>query len=268
MNDEKANPNDLPRNRRYTAEEVLLLYRIRRSTGWMAFFAMVIAIGSAVAGYFFWQQLSVTKDQLDQMDDLFEQVQKSIIGFHQQAAAVEKAMQEFSETNRKNTDAISQQAAAVVKLTTTAISWQAAVDRPWIGIETVSAAPMVPNQAFAIKVVIRNSGRSPGLNVRPTLYTAVRAVKDTANPHIEECDSCAQTVVPPNGVLYYDLSIGGDILTQEKTDHIKNGTEVVLLWGRVDYSDAVAVEHTTTICMTYVPKPASFSACSHGNDVN
>jgi len=54
----KANPNNLPLDRRHTTDEILLLYRIRRSTGWMAFFTMVIAIGLAVASYFFGNSLA------------------------------------------------------------------------------------------------------------------------------------------------------------------------------------------------------------------
>ena len=135
-------------------------------------------------------------------------------------------------------------------------------------IETVTATPLVANQPFTLKAVIRNSGRSPALNVRAFVYTAVRAVKDTPDPHIAECNSCAQTVILPNAVFNYDLSVGIDVLTQEKVDHIKSGSEVILLLGRIDYSDAVAVEHATTVCMTYVPKPVSFSTRAHGNEVN
>lgn len=165
------------------------------------------------------------------MDDLFEQVRKSLDGSQQQVAAAEKAIREFSEANRKDADAINQQVAALQKLAASVINWQTALDRPWVGIETVTATPLVANQPFTLKAVIRNSGRSPALNVRAFVYTAVRAVKDTPDPHIAECNSCAQTVILPNAVFNYDLSVGIDVLTQEKSTTLKAAPRLFFYWA-------------------------------------
>ena len=53
MSEQRADPDriNVGGDRRYSSDEVLLLYRIRRSTGWMAFFTMVIAIGIGAGAY-------------------------------------------------------------------------------------------------------------------------------------------------------------------------------------------------------------------------
>jgi flagellar hook-basal body complex protein FliE len=261
MSETKGEPGDPGRQRRYAPDEVLLLYQIRRSTGWIAFFSLVIAVGLAAAAYFLWQQLGAVQDELDQMGDQSVQIQK-------QAAISEKAIEDFSELVRQSIEAINKQAIASQQAANAATKELVERNRPWVGIESVAAPSLAANQNFSLKVVIRNSGNSPALNVRAMLYTAVPATKEITIPEIAECENCLQPVILPHGVLNYNVAVNGDLLTTEKTNRIKDGTDTILLLGRIDYADAATTTHTTTVCMSYVPKSALFGACSRGNDLN
>jgi hypothetical protein len=270
MSEQRADPDgtNAPRDRRFSSDEILLLYRIRRSTGWMAFFTMVIAIGIAAGAYLFWQQLTVAQDQLDQMEDLSDHVEKTIESLQKQAAAAEKTTLDFSDLIRQSIEATNRQADAAQKAAEVAINGQIALDRPWVGIESVASDTLAPNQTFALKAIIRNSGRSPALNVRAIMYTAAPAAKDIAVSNIAECDNCRQPIILPNGTLTYDIAISGNILTKEKIEHINDGTDAIVLFGRIDYSDSADGAHTTTSCMRYAPKRMTFAACDQGNQLN
>lgn len=265
---DKRDSIDASRDRDQVPEEILLLYRIRRSAGWTAFFTTAIAIGAAAAAYFFWQQLGVAEDQLEQMENLYTQAKRSSDAVQRQAAASEKALQSLSELIRQNVDAANTQANAVQKIAEVATRQQTAFDRPWVGVESVTAAALIPGQPLALKVLIRNSGRTPALDVRGTLYSAVSAVADTAVPNIPACDSCTQIVLLPSGVFNYDVTVNGDLLSKEKTDRIKEGTDTILLFGRLEYTDIAAAAHSTTVCMKYAPKSGAFGACARGNELN
>jgi hypothetical protein len=267
MSEQRPDPDgtNAPRDRRFSSDEILLLYRIRRSTGWMAFFTMVIAIGIAAGAYLFWQQLTVAQDQLDQMEDLSDHIQKTIDALQMQSAASEKTTQDFSDLIRQSIDATNRQADASQKATEIAINGQMALERPWVGIESVAATHLAPNQTFALKAIIRNTGRSPALNVRAILYAAAPAAKDVAASNITACDSCHQPIILPNGSVSYDVAINSNILTKEKIDHVNDGTDVIILFGRVDYTDSAKRPHTTTSCMRYAPKRMTFDACDQGN---
>ena len=267
MSEQRAEPdrNNVAADRRYSSDEILLLYRIRRSTGWMAFFTMVIAIGIGAGAYLFWQQLTVVQDQLDQMEDLSDHVQKTLASFEKQAAASEKATQDFSDLIRQSIEATNRQADAAQKAAEIATNGQIALDRPWVGIESIAADAPAPNQTFALKAVIRNSGRSPALNVRAILYAAAPAVKDISVSNIAVCDSCRQPVILPYGSVSYDVAINGNILTKEKIEHVNDGTDAIIVFGRIDYTDSADRAHTTTSCLRYTPKRMTFSACDQGN---
>ena len=52
-----------------------MLYRIGRSTAWMAVFTLVIAIASAAGGYVLWTQMNALQEQSDTLQDLSEKLQ-------------------------------------------------------------------------------------------------------------------------------------------------------------------------------------------------
>jgi hypothetical protein len=280
MNEEGSDSDDTSYGRGY---ETILLYRIRRSTGWMAFFTLVIATGVAAAGYLFWQQLN-------QMEELSDQVQGQI-------AVSQKAVENLSELVGRSIDAINKQTVAAQKVAEIAASGQLtsqklaeiaasgqltsqklaeiatnsqlASNRPWVGMESVVAMrPLAGNQPYELRVVIRNAGHSPALAVRTVLNTAVHATNDETLPSVDECGNCAQSIVLPNGTRDYDVMVSPEVLTKDVVERIKRGANTILLVGRIDYTDSAATAHLTTVCMKYLPPSGSFGSCAQGNDVN
>jgi hypothetical protein len=265
MREEKGDLSDTAANRRYAPDELVLLYRIRRSVGWIAFFMLLIAAGSAIGAYFLWQQLGVAQDQMEELSD---QVQKNIDAVQKQTAASEKAMEDVAASIRQSIDASNKLAAAAQRLAESATNGQAAVGRPWLGIEPVVARSLVPRQPYALKIVVRNSGSSPALKVRATFHAAVSAIKDFTLPNIDQCENCLTPIVLPNAVLNYDVTVSKDIMTREETNRIKDSTDTIFLLGRIDYADAAATAHSTTVCMSFASKSNSFHACDQGNNLN
>src|ERR1039458_1065947 len=82
--------------------QLLMLYRISRSTGWMAFFTLVIAIGSAACAYFVTAPATVLKDQLDNMQDLSSKIEKSLNVANTQSAATSESAKSLSEQIGQN----------------------------------------------------------------------------------------------------------------------------------------------------------------------
>jgi hypothetical protein len=252
MNEEKDDSKDTNYGHGY---ETVLLYRIRRSTGWTAFFTLVTAIGAGVAAYLFWQQFN----QMQALSDRLER----------EAAASKRTMEDLSELIDQGIDASNKRTAAFQKLAEIASSGELGANRPWVGVDSVvPTRALVINQPYGLRVLIRNGGRSPALAVRAVLNTAVRPSGDLSLPSVDECSNCARPIILPNGTLGYEVTINADVLTKDVADQLNSGTNTILVFGRIDYSDSAAKTHLTTVCMKYDPSSAFFDACAQGNDSN
>src|ERR1017187_6256592 len=140
--------------------QLLMLYRISRSSGWMAFFTLVIAIGTAVCAYFFWQQLTVMQDQLDNMQDLSSKIEKSLNVANTQSAATSESAKSLSEQIGQNIEATRQLTIAVEKLRDIGNNVPLlSLDRPWVGVDSVSVTPLLPNREFNIRSEERRVGK-------------------------------------------------------------------------------------------------------------
>jgi hypothetical protein len=232
--------------------QLLMLYRISRSTGWMAFFTLVIAIGSAACAYFLWQQLTVMQDQLDNMQDLSSKIEKSL-----------NVMQDLSSKIEKSLNVVNTQSATTSESAKSLLS----LDRPWVGVDSVSVTPLLSNREFTIKASIRNGGRSPAIGMRMTFSTATPAANEIAVPNIEECDKCLRSTLLPNALITQEVTIDGDVFSAAKINRIKSGADTILLFGRIDYTDSTENHHTTTVCMAYVTSLPGFRNCVSDNRI-
>jgi hypothetical protein len=248
--------------------ELLMLYRISRSSGWMAFFTLVIAIGTAVCAYFFWQQLTVMQDQLDNMQDLSGKIEKSLNVANTQSAATIESAKSLSEQIGQNIEATKQLTIAVEKLRDIGNNVPLlSLDRPWVGVDSVSVTPLLPNRTFTIKANIRNSGRSPAIGMRMAFSTATPLTKEFTAPNIEECGDCVRSILLPNASTTQDVTIDGDVFSAAKISRIMSGDDTILLFGRIDYTDSAENHHTTTVCMAYVTSRPGFRNCVSGNRI-
>lgn len=250
---------------RLESDRLLTLYRIRRSTGWIAFFTFLIAIGAAAGGYFLWQQLQDVQDQLDQLQELADKVQQGVAGGSAGLVANTKALQVLAEKLNRNIDTPNSQASFGEEVSQPSKAAAIDLNRPWLATDSISVSPLQANSNWSIKATIRNSGRSPALGAEAVFYTTTVIPRDISIPDVNECSTCARMVLPPNASTSYDLVVDADTLTKEKVAKIRSGDQAILLLGRIDYLDVANTHHTTMVCMTYAPTLATFNACTQGN---
>jgi hypothetical protein len=238
--------------------QTLMLYRMGRSIGWIAFFAFVIALGAAAGGYALWSQLNLMQEQADQLQDMADKTQKSFEASRVQSDALIKAMQTLSQEGGPNGEAASRAARSGADGLSNA-------DRPWVGIDFVTITPLTPNTKPTVTATVRNSARTPALNVKVALKASVSSPQPDDGGSLEECATCPQSVLLPNMGLSADVGFDGGILSFARVSRVKAGEETIWLTGRIHYKDLLARPHTTRVCMNYVPKTATFSACPEGN---
>jgi hypothetical protein len=240
--------------------QTLMLYRVSRSTGWIAFFSLVIAIVAGASGYFLWNQLGVMQEQLDQFQELSERVQKSFESARIQSVAFTEALQAVSEQMGRSNDAMDRIARAA--------DAPLSLDRPWVGIESISVGQLRPGEALSMIANVHNSGRTPAINVKVYLNSLLVAGKNANNFDAEECKTCPQSVLLPNAALNIDVSLDSSIITASTVNRVKSGDETIWLTGRIDYIDSLARPHITRVCMNYVPKTLAFGTCQQGNSLD
>jgi hypothetical protein len=256
-------------NRTESDHQLLMLYKISRSSAWMAFFTLVIAAGISACAYLFWQQLSAMQNVLDDLDDLSGKIQKSLDVGNEQSVAIAKAMKFIGEQVKSNTATTEALARGVEKLRGLENAGQMTkLDRPWVGVGRLSFSPLLDSQPFTITVAIRNSGRSPATDVRMTFSTSIPAANAVVVPQIQACKDCVRSILLPNAATTQELRIDATELSPEKIGRIKAGADKILLFGRVDYSDTADGAHTTAVCMSYDPEINKFRACLSGNRFN
>jgi hypothetical protein len=224
--------------------QTLLLYRLGRSSAWMAFFTLVIAAAAGAAGWLFWNQLGIMQDQLDTLQDLSEKIQKTFDSSRTQSEALTSMVQTLS-ARASGTDS--------------------GADRPWVGVDSVSVSPLRPYEKLSVTAMVRNTGRSPALNVAIVLSTSKAAGVAGSRPEFKECSGCPESALLPNSALTIDASINDAALTPGTINRLTTGEETIVLNGRIDYKDMAGQAHRTLVCLSYRPKTSAFSTCPTGN---
>jgi hypothetical protein len=246
-------PAAIDQRRPDDAIQTLLLYRMGRSTGWMAFFTLVIAIAGAAGGYFLWAQANVMQDQSDQLQDLSDKLQKSFDASRIQSDALIETMHAIAQQIGQSREAMDRLSNA---------------DRPWLGIESVSTGSLQADAKLPVIARVRNAGRTPAMDVMISLTTMTASAPTDAGAGSEVCKACPRTFVLPNATVNNDVSVESSVLTGPRVIRLKTGEETLWLIGRIDYTDPAAHPHTTRVCMVYAPKAAAFNACPEGNRID
>jgi hypothetical protein len=145
----------------------------------------------------------------------------------------------------------------------------ATATRPWIGVDTVEAGPIQPGQPLNIEVRARNSGRTPSTDVQGLFLVYISPLANPPALLADQCASCVRSVVLPNGVASYKLSVRDKVMTADEVQRIKDGKDTMWIVGRLDYRDGEGEAHTTRSCLYYRNSGiAAFTACSDGNSAN
>ena len=200
--DNSSSPESVGMRKPEDSLQTLLLYRMGRSIGWIAFFAFVIAFAGVAGGYVLWSQLNLMQEQADQLQDMADKTQKSLEASRIQSDALIKAMQTLSQEVGPNGDAASHASRSADGLSN--------ADRPWVGIDFVTISPLAPNTRPVVTATVRNSARTPALNVKVALKASVSSPQPDDGGSLEECATCPQSVLLPNMGLSADVGFETD----------------------------------------------------------
>ena len=180
-----------------------------------------------------------------------------------------KALQTSVSQSGQVADAASRLSDAATQANEIANQALATTTRPWIGVDTVEVGPIQPSQPLNIEVRVRNSGRTPSTDVQGLFLVYISPIDNPPALLTDPCTSCVRSVLLPNGVVSYRLSVRESVMTPDGVQRIKDGKDTMWIVGRLDYHDGEGEFHTTKSCLFYRSTGiASFTACGEGNSAN
>lgn len=214
-----------------------------RNPGLRPFIAVVVILGLIGAGLMAWQ-LSVLQNQMADLHTAIAQ-------------------------NEKIADATSRLSDAATQSNEIATQSMTSATRPWVGVEAVEASSIQANQPLTMEVRVRNSGRTPSTDVQGLFLVYISPLDNPPALLADQCPSCVRSVVLPNGVVSYKLSVRGSVMSADQVQRIRDGKDTMWIVGRLDYHDGEGEAHTTRSCLYYRTSgiPA-FTACADGNSAN
>jgi hypothetical protein len=144
-----------------------------------------------------------------------------------------------------------------------------AADRPWVGVDSIDVLPLDPKQAPQVNVHVRNTGHSPALAMHGTFDFKI--IGDyPGSISFTECMNCSHIALLPNAIGSFTPPMTEELRVSGRIQGIIDDKETLMLFGRVDYSDAQGGSHKTYFCGLYPRKwvngtPLAFGACTDPN---
>jgi hypothetical protein len=143
--------------------------------------------------------------------------------------------------------------------------------RPWVGVEGVQSGPFEKDKPLKIEVIVKNTGRTPALNVTanfttfgPVMPTDPKSVK--AMPCSKDCITM---VLWPNGTSIYTVFVPAERMTESAINLINNKQSSIIIEGRIDYLDVADKPHKTIICNSYAVAPIDkYIFCAGGTEAD
>lgn len=214
-----------------------------RSPGLTLLAIVILVLGIAGAGLLAWQ-LNLLQSQMSELHVAVAQNGK-----------IADAANRLSDTAMQANEIANQSLASAT--------------RPWVGVDAVEAGAIQAGRPLNIEVRVRNSGRTPSTDVQGLFLVYISPIDNPPALLADQCASCVKSVVLPNGVVSYKLSVRDTVMTADEVQRIRDGKDTMWIVGRLDYHDGEGEAHTTRSCLYYRSSGvASFTACSDGNSAN
>lgn len=151
--------------------------------------------------------------------------------------------------------------------------------RAWLGIKTIDAPTLVPNQKAVINFRIENSGRTPAIEVRAfvdvihstvmlTDAAKVRIAANIARQGKQEEGMMISTIFPDSG--FNNMARTSVLLGSGDIESVKNGKNFIIVVGEITYRDIfkeTPVRHTRFFAW-YNPEFSAFQPLPKHNEAD
>jgi hypothetical protein len=147
--------------------------------------------------------------------------------------------------------------------------------RAWVAPVFLSGKPE-PGRVWTVTIETQNSGKTFGKKFE---IIAIPKIKELADPDPdfekelrdmrEKRPNQGQGVIAPGGQFAHTAKPYGDHnLTGAQLEYIKSPTVLVLVFGKITYSDVFGCDHWTTFCGKWHSEDDSFSIYGPYNDAD
>jgi hypothetical protein len=158
--------------------------------------------------------------------------------------------------------------------------------RPWVGPSNGHEEVLqglIAGHTMKVRVTLRNSGRSPALNLRVAVRLLIGNPPPAPSPVLAECEQAS--VALPQSVLFPDAIYSKTVATEQQIDDgtvaaVLRNDKTVYLTGCAQYDDSImqwlrlSPSHTH-FCRIFVPASAgnygvlgTFEDCPAGNSAD
>jgi hypothetical protein len=150
--------------------------------------------------------------------------------------------------------------------------------RAWVSVKVATYAPPLANgmpstgfvvgQNFDIRVTVRNTGRTPALNVRTV--TAKQGIEKNngtfMRPNVNYLNGSFVTAgnITPDGETFSDFVAP---FTAEDLDRIMSDKVRIFVHGRVEYDDVFGIHHWTDFCQ-FLLGGGAYAICPYHNGID
>lgn len=233
------------------------------ATIWIAILTAVIA----GVGFLQWRVLrehgEAMQGQLEAMRGQLAEMKST----GKQTDALIEATSRQAEAAIKQANAAKITAEAAAQSNEIANSALLETNRPLVALSRIDVVGAVGiNQALNVTAIIRNSGRSPALDVRGQFGMGKTTSKFLGRLALKESKAGGQSFLQQGAEMSWPLGpIPSEIMNKELVESIENGTAIIVLYGRVDYSDSFKRHRITKICWYFDRILHQFSTCPIGN---
>jgi hypothetical protein len=120
--------------------------------------------------------------------------------------------------------------------------------RAWVGIDAWGGIPKI-GEPFIISVQIKNSGKTPALNVQ--LFSQEEPIKRGEKPTFSYAERNSKTkgILPPNATMTINLNTTkGVSMNKETMEQLGKEDYVIYVYGKIIYDDVFGESHWIKFC--------------------
>jgi hypothetical protein len=141
--------------------------------------------------------------------------------------------------------------------------------RAWVGVDNIVGAP-AKGQSFVIQVYVKNTGKTPAMNVEPWKRVEALARMPHVQPNCRRGLASGPTksngFLNPGGTFLLVLNPSHGLPLQQELKDILGAKKSLYVYGCLIYDDVFRSPHWLTYCSSWDEKSNSYAPCEKYND--